>query len=148
MKKSPSWLTPIAFLVLTIGILGGGYALLNQTEDVTTTEQHEIASDQWTQEGEYYTTTWEYPISEGRTGTVGFKVMLDENNAIANADLEILTTNEESMAYQEDFRAEVNQVVVGKKLSELTDIDTIAGASSTTNHFKEAVAVLDDELKS
>lgn len=148
MKKSPSWLTPIAFLVITVGVLGGGYALLTQTAgDTTKTEQREIEPDQWAQEGEYYTTTWEYPISEGRTGTVGFKVSLDEDTITA-ADIEILTTNEESMSYQNNFKAAMQQEIVGKKISELSSIDRVGGASSTTEHFKEAVSALEMQLKS
>lgn len=151
-NKSSSPLIPIILILLVAGTVGSGYVWMNRDKyfpkkaETVTTEQPQIVQEQWRQDGKYYLITWEYPTSAGRTGKVGFKVSLNKDQ-IASADITILTTNEESKGYQEDFQKGLAKVVVGKKLSEIANIDIIGGASGTTKNFKAAVAALSAQLK-
>lgn len=145
MKKSSSILPKLA-LVGVIGVIGGGYAYMNKEKfwpqnSETKVTQPQIVQEQWKKEGNAYSITWEHPTSGGRTGKVGFSLKLNKDK-VTGVDVSILTTNEESKAYQSDFKKEIAKVVVGKKISELNNIDVVGGASSTTKSFKEAVAAL------
>lgn len=144
MKKFPSLLLPIIFIILAAS--GGGYVWINREKyfPKPQEEQAQVINEKWRKNGEEYLVTWEYPISEGRTGKVGFMLTLD-GNVITDVGIEILTTNETSLEYQEAFRDEIAQFVVGKKLSEIADIDVVGGASSTTENFKAAVAALEQQ---
>lgn len=149
-KKKQSPIVPTLAALTIVGAVGGSYAWINRdtlltknNEDVSVESQ--ITQEEWKLEDDTYTVTWEYPTSGTRTGKVGFAVELDEDQ-ISSADITILTTNVESQAYQEDFKNELSEAVVGKKISELSDIDVIGGASGTTESFQEAVAALGEQL--
>lgn len=150
MKKSSSLLPKLA-LVGLVGAVGGGYVWMNSEKLFPKsveekTEQPIITQEQWVKENDTYKITWVHPTSPGKTGKVGFSVKLNKD-VIAGVDVNILTTNEESRQYQEDFKKEIVKIVVGKKISELSGIDVVGGASSTTDNFKEAVAALGAQLK-
>lgn len=151
MKKTPSFFLPIILILLVAGSLGGGYVLMN-AEKLFPKPKTPIAStplivhEQWRKDGDNYSVTWEYPTSGGRTGKIGFVVNLNQDR-LTKADIKILTTNDESKAYQVDFQKSLSKAVVGKKISELANLDAIGGASTTTENFKAAVAALGSQLK-
>ncbi len=151
MGKNSSSLLPKLAIIGIVGAIGGGYAWMNSEKffpksNEKKVEQPLITQEQWRKEDNSYKITWVHPTSAGQTGKVGFVVKLNKDK-ISSVDVNILTTNEKSKLYQESFKNELTKAVVGKKISELANIDVIGGASSTTKNFQEAVAALGAQLK-
>ena len=98
----------------------------------------------WVKEGDVYTTTLKYNSPGGEEAN---KVSLTIKKGIITAvDFGIKTEIKASLKYQGGFAKGLTGVIVGKKLSELTDVDKISGASLTTNAFNEAVRKLKEQV--
>ena len=73
---------------------------------------------------------------------VGFNIRVDDNGIITEVKVDILAENSTSKNRQESFATGLPQVIIGKKLSELTAIDKVGGSSLTTNAFNASLEKL------
>lgn len=101
-----------------------------QTTPIVTPEGGKSVSD---------TETYQNPAGSDQ---VGFTVIVDKNGVITGAETKVLAENRASIMYQQNFAQALPAAVTGKKLSELTKIDRIAGASLTTEAFNQALSKL------
>lgn len=99
----------------------------------------------WINTANTYQTYWNYATPSGRDDKIGFTITLS-NGVIKDVKVEPFTASKDSQAYQANFGKELPKYVVGKKLSDIADLDVISGASGTTQNFKDAVAQLVIEL--
>ena len=143
MSKT-TWYTSATLVIIFSVFLGIAISQTNLLIPLVTepeTEQIEIANDTWQQEGSTISTLLEYGTPAGpETNTVSFT--LDNSNVITAVSLSIDTTDAVSASYQERFTTEVQTLLIGKKITEVTSIDTVAGASLTTKAFNAAVVQL------
>lgn len=142
MSKKVWMMSAIVVIVLSVslGIFVSESSLLSVLGEPVETEQIEVSESPWTQEGSLFTTQVEYVSPAGdETNTITLGV---ENNVITSFDMTVDTTNEASQFYQEKFITEMKTFVIGKTVTEVAQIDAIAGASNTTDAFKAAVAEL------
>lgn len=84
-------------------------------------------------------TTYKTPAGED---AVAFQLLVDGSGTIARADTEVKAQNDISKKFQEAFSKDISSVLVGKRLSELSAIDTVGGASLTTKAFNDALGQL------
>jgi outer membrane biogenesis lipoprotein LolB len=77
---------------------------------------------------------------------VEFKLTVDSEGVITKAETVITTNQEISKMRQEAFAKELPTAVVGKKLSELTEIDRVGGSSLTTGAFNKALSDLKSQI--
>lgn len=87
--------------------------------------------------------TYQSPAGEEK---VGFTIAVDAEGMITNAETQVMAQAPISVTRQESFAAEFPTVLVGKKLSELTQVDRIGGSSLTTGAFNEALVELKAQL--
>lgn len=73
---------------------------------------------------------------------VGFNITTDKEGVIIDAKVEVLAKNSTSQNRQRAFAADLPQVLIGKKLSELTAIDRVGGSSLTTKAFNASLEKL------
>lgn len=142
MSKKVWMMSAILVIVVSVslGIFVSESSMLSLLGEPVETEQVEISESPWTQEGSLFTTQVAYVSPAGdETNTITLGV---ENDIVTSFDMTVDTTNEASQFYQEKFITEMKTFVIGKKVSEVAQIDTIAGASNTTDAFKAAVAEL------
>lgn len=71
---------------------------------------------------------------------VAFTLVVDSSGTIVEAQTEVLGKAPISIMRQESFAEELPTVLVGKQLSELTEVDRVGGSSLTTAAFNEALA--------
>ncbi len=98
----------------------------------------------WTKESNIYTTTLRYDSPGG--AEVNKISLVINNDIISGVNFELTTINEISLKYQKDFGDKLPKIIVGKKLSELKEIDKISGASLTTAAFNQALQKLQQQL--
>ncbi|MEX0896187.1 MAG: hypothetical protein WDZ94_04640 [Patescibacteria group bacterium] len=79
-------------------------------------------------------------LSPAGPENVGFTLTIDSAGIITEAQTEVLGKAPTSIMRQESFAEELPSVVVGKQLSELTEVDRVGGSSLTTAAFNEALA--------
>lgn len=78
----------------------------------------------------------------GGSDEVGFELIVDNEGTITEANVDVLAKNPISIKRQEAFAAALPGAVVGKKLSELSNIDRVGGSSLTTASFNESLGQL------
>ncbi len=78
----------------------------------------------------------------GGEDEVGFSIRVDENGFITEVTTEVLAKNPTSKMRQEAFAEGLPQVLRGKKLADLTNIDKVGGSSLTTAAFNVSLAQL------
>lgn len=144
-KKKFSPVLPLVLAFILVVGLASGYIWINREKYFPKTEQRQVAEGKWLRDGDAYSTVWEYVTGGGNKGSVGFTVSLT-GDVIKTADVEILTTNATSLQFQTAFEKALPNAVVGKKLSDIADIDIVGGASGTTEQFKAAIAALETQL--
>ncbi|MBP7060613.1 MAG: hypothetical protein KBA91_01380 [Candidatus Moranbacteria bacterium] len=86
-----------------------------------------------------------YEASEGKTDSLRFVVVVDKEGAIQ----EIRTLDAASGEVPEkkkEFNEQINVVLKGKKLSELTTIDKVGTSTLTTNAFNQVLGDLQSGL--
>lgn len=98
-------------------------------------EPDETLTTQQTAQGTAYSQTVFYDNPAGGD-EVGFKMTLDATGTIIDADAEVKAVHQASQGLQNNFKAEVKQAVVGKKIADLQP-DRIGGASLTTGAFRQ-----------
>ena len=111
------------------------------TNSINTTQETRVMDNPWQKDTDTLTTKLSYETPAGLE-TNSVTLTIDANNSITDFHMTIDTTNDVSIAYQEKFIPELSQLLIGKQISELKNIDTIAGASLTTQAFNEAVTQL------
>jgi hypothetical protein len=77
---------------------------------------------------------------------VAFTITVDQKGIITNAQTQILGVAPISKQRQESFAQELPKVIVGKKLSDLSNIDRVGGSSLTTGAFNAALTKLKAQL--
>ena len=77
---------------------------------------------------------------------VSFSLSVGKDGVVTKAETGILGKNSTSIQKQQSFATALPTVVVGKKLSDLSDIDRIGGASLTTNAFNVSLEKLKSQL--
>lgn len=127
----------IVVLGLFIGTSLSSSNILNFLEKPDRTEKIRTSQSPWSKKNNEYSIQLSYE-SPGDLEKNLVSISLDSNNNISSFDMSIQTKNDVSIAYQEQFILEVNKTIVGKKVSQVALIDTVAGASLTTQAFKDA----------
>ena len=75
-----------------------------------------------------------------------FNISVDENGVITKAETEGLATNPTSIIRQKSFAESLPTAIVGKNISELSNIDRVGGSSLTTNAFNASLEQLRAQL--
>lgn len=120
-------------------------ALAGCTHQPTAEEKAKQQLVGWVREDNVYSHTVTYESPGGVEENI-FHITIDKGS-IANVNVEVKTNIAASIEYQQDFAKEIGKKVVGKKLSEIANIDTISGASLTTKAFNDALQKLKLEVK-
>jgi len=133
-----------AIVIVVVGIFLGTMVsdsnLLSflEVSNKTKTEQVKISEGPWSQSGNLLTTEVSYTTPAGdESNKISIGV---ENDTITSFEMTIETSNDVSIAYQKEFIAELEKTIIGKKVSQIAQLDTIAGASVTTKAFTDAFA--------
>lgn len=105
-------------------------------------EQQEEA--RWQHTADIYQIDWPY-VGGGKQDEIGFTVTVGDG-VIKDVAVDVRTTTKTSQELQTQFGQELPKYVIGKKLSEIADLDVISGASGTTKNFKDAIAALEQQL--
>ena len=84
--------------------------------------------------------------SPGGLDLVGFNLTVDEEGTIVGIRVEEKIANSESAKYQKSFSQAIPSFVVGKKLTDLADLDVVGRASLTTDAFNRALPSLKKQL--
>lgn len=92
------------------------------------------------------TTASEYDSPAGKE-KVGFTVIVDDSGMITRADVDVLGSHQKSIEYQSKFANSIGSTIQGKKLADLSHVDTVGGASLTTNAFNIALDALKKQLQ-
>ena len=140
MSKNVWMFSAILVIVVSVflGISISDSSILSTFMKPAETEQVEVAESPWTKDGDMFSIEVAYVSPAGdETNTITLGV---DGSTVTSFEMTIDTTNEASKLYQEKFISEMKQTFVGKKVAELAQIDTVAGASNTTQAFKDAVA--------
>jgi len=104
----------------------------------TQTAQVETAQSPWLEKDNLFTTQLSYSTPAGtEVNNISIGV---ENDTITNFSMTIETKNDVSIAYQKKFVAEMKKEIIGKPVSQIAQLDTIAGATVTTQAFTDAFA--------
>jgi hypothetical protein len=138
----------IAILVILLlsAIVFGGYRL-GFFSLKPLTEQVAQTKDFWTRdETGAYAATIMYEVPDGQEQNTLRLILKDD--VVTELEVGVTTKIGESLSYQQNFVRAINKRVVGRKLVDLTKIDTVSGASLTTAAFNEAIAKLRDQLRS
>lgn len=83
--------------------------------------------------------SYQSPVGEEE---VGFVLGVNTEGVVVDASVENMATNEMSKKRQEAFSEASPRRVVGKKLSDLQDIETVNGSSLTTEAFNGSIESL------
>lgn len=138
------WITS-AILIIVLGLFMGtavsNTSLLNFMTTPEKTEQVKLAESPWTKNNNLLTTQLTYD-SPGDLEKNTISISLDKNNFITSFEMTIETKNDVSIAYQKQFISELKETIIGKTASEIAQIDTISGASLTTQAFTNAFSQL------
>lgn len=86
-----------------------------------------------------------YDAYEGKIDTLRFVVLVDRTGMIQEIKTLDAATNEVPEKKKE-FNEQVNVLLKGKKLAELTTIDKVGTSSKTTEAFNKALGELKSEL--
>jgi hypothetical protein len=132
--------------VLSIAIVLTAVALIvfqliqgEQAREAVTDSESEVVAEEHQTLTELV--TFAYP---GGEHNVAFNIVVDENGviqSIAGADVD-----PENQGRIADFVTSVNEMLVGKELSELEELDKVGGASLTTAAFNESIAKMQSKF--
>lgn len=84
-------------------------------------------------------TSYETPAG---SNDIGFSVVVDAEDIIRDASVEVLATHEVSRMRQQSFAKELPEILKGKKLHELQALDLVGESSLTTKAFNESLDAL------
>lgn len=131
-----------AIVVVATGVFLGTIisenALLNFLEEPvkTQTAQVETAQSPWLEKDSLFTTKLSYSTPAGtELNTLSIGV---EDDTVTSFSMSIETKNDVSIAYQKKFVTEIEKIIIGKPVSQIAQLDTIAGATITTQAFTDA----------
>ncbi len=130
--------------VIVLSVLLSGCQFADQLKSSIDTTQNKTADDSWKKQGNVYTTQVNYESPGGQESNK-FIITL-EDDTIKDVQVEVYTEIDASIRYQKQFAQELTKVIVGKKLSQLTKVDKISGASLTTNAFNQALSLLKTQI--
>lgn len=135
-------------LVTMIGVLSATsssvplFDFLSNTPEVDTTMTQEVVEEmvgQWKKDGSVYTTTLEYETPAG-IDTNPVSVTVEDGKLTAFSMSTEETKSGASKSYQDDFVVAIEETYIGTDISELKEVDVIAGASLTTQAFVDALS--------
>lgn len=110
----------------------------------TTNEQSATETDNMVTE---LRTTGNYESPAG-SEEVGFVLFVDENGVITDAEAEVMAENKTSVFRQQSFADAFPEIIIGKNINELENVDRIGGSSLTTKSFNESLADLKAQANS
>lgn len=143
MLKNRLVIVVLVFFLLTAVVFGGYrlglFSLKPATEQVVQTKDY-WAKDQTGA----YVTTISYEVPDGQEQNTLRLALKD--GVVTKLEIGVTTKIGESLLPQRSFQKAIDKQVVGRKLSDLTKIDTVGGASLTTAAFNEAIAKLQGQL--
>lgn len=149
-----SWIM-LTVLAISVGIILGHWASIKPLQELAsqpaltttslqqTTNQHSqpIGGLDWQVTDTTFQTILNYSTPAGpETNPVSLEI---ENGLITDFAMEIETPNQTSINYQERFIEEITPDIIGQPIASLRDLDTVAGASLTTDAFVEAISNLE-----
>lgn len=130
--------------IITLSVVLSGCQFADQLKSLVSTSQVKPADRTWSKQGSVYSTTVNYE-SPGGQETNTFHLTINRG-VITAATVDVVTQIDASIRYQNQFAKELPSVLVGKKLSDLTAIDKLSGASLTTDAFNQALTKLKAEI--
>lgn len=140
MQKIPKGLIIVSvIIVVTVAVY------LREVAKVLQGWRPEVVSEAAMQKPKEVSAVVTYEVPGEKFDTLRFVVKLDDTGAID----EIRTLDAETNEIPEkkkEFNDEVNVILKGKKLSELTKIDKVGKSTLTTDAFNEALDKLKAEL--
>lgn len=113
--------------------------MIQESESMTDPE----SSSETTEQTVSVTANYTSPAGEEE---VIFNISVDENGVITKAETEGLATNPTSIIRQKSFAESLPTAIVGKNISELSNIDRVGGSSLTTNAFNASLEQLRAQL--
>lgn len=142
MHKVPKGLLVIVFVVaLTVAVYLWQVARVLETARFDETPTAEMA----TKKSREVSAVVAYDVNEEVSHEVRFTLSLDSDGAITSVSLVENPTGIASDK-QKEFARELEVVINGKKLSELSAVDRIGTSSYTTNAFNSAIDKLKAQL--
>lgn len=151
-----NWLISL-FLAGSVGVISGHFVsqlMLDgpSTPVKKTPLQSETArNDSSTPEIEGPAVSWEISGNQATTLLIYDTPVGEENNPlsltiengkITDYQLDITTSNSTSQRYQQEFIEQLEQIIAGSSVEQLQNIDTLGGATVTTDAFRNAVQQL------
>lgn len=133
-------------IIIVLSVLLSGCQFTDQLKSLTNTQQVKKADSDWLKAGNTFQTTVNYE-SPGGQEINKFHITL-EGGVITNVEIEVFTEIDASIRYQQQFAKELPPLLIGKKLSDITVIDKVSGASLTTKAFNDALLKLKNQLES
>lgn len=82
----------------------------------------------------------------GGSDEVGFVLSVDDKGIITSVKTEVLAVNKISQMRQEAFASAMPQVLIGKDINTLGNLDRVGGSSLTTNAFNTSIEELKAQL--
>lgn len=77
---------------------------------------------------------------------INVSLAVGNDGTVTDASVSQSATNRQSAAYQESFKSEYKQYVVGKKLSDI-NLEYVSGSSLTSRAFDQAVSQIANQAK-
>lgn len=149
---SENWLIGL-FLAASLGVLGGHWvsqltigeieeAVPQPSSNKDTSQQTETSAPSgpavsWQVEDSTAQVELRYDTPVGEEENL-LSLSLD-GNMITAYQFDISTANSTSERYQQEFAEELDQIIIGKSIDELAALDTLGGATVTTDAFTNAL---------
>ena len=128
--------TTILDFIATTPSVGQTQQETTQPTDEMTAEIPEI----WKKEGNTYTTEVTYLTPAGQEKHTLIITVVE--NMITEFAMTVQTTDPVSKKYQTDFTKSINELIATQPITQIANLDAVAGASLTTKAFTDALSQL------
>ncbi len=130
-NKNNSIVPGIVLGTLAIGIIGGGFSLLNKQPT------NQFKNGNYSAIGNYTSPAGEEEVE--------IKLTID-NDLVTEASSDVRSANDKSQYWQKQFSDNFSKEIVGKKIGEVK-LDRVSGSSLTPKGFNEAIEKIKSQSK-
>ena len=142
-----TWIVSAVFVIIISIVIGTKLSSttpsVGQTQQETTQPTDEMTAEIpeiWKKEGNTYTTEVTYLTPAGQEKhTLTITVV---ENMITEFAMTVQTTDPVSKKYQTDFTKSINELIATQPITQIANLDAVAGASLTTKAFTDALSQL------